>query len=447
MTNVLRAALLGLGVLCALGWHGAGVTSLVFAEDAADEGQRARIQGWLRDLRSDAFKVRRQAREGLLREGAKALDLLRPLVDDPDAEVRDVVQRVLRAARGEAPPEVPGALRLPWQVDLRVPEQSAFQRLQALASRYGGSFARVEGFEDETPLPAGHLRGSYAEVLESLMSAGKLVFAEPFDNTGRGLLGPRDEASPEVPRATAGPLIVDVQEVSVTRSLVAPGPPRYGLTLRIRWVPCVQVVQLMSPRIERAVDPQGVAFTPYRRTRQATNFGLGATQTERTIPVTLVGGRGHTATLQSLTLKIPVRMRAGRQRADFALRTDASGALVASREGEQDPARDVRVARIAKQGSESRPQYVFDIEAEMPRARHAATTGFAVLTWASGRRQRLHTVGQRRADQETTLRSSARAYGAKGDAPASLAFIWYEESLDHEAVVTLGPIPLGAAPR
>ena len=199
----------------------------------------------------------------------------------------------------------------------------------------------------------------------------------------------------------------------------------------------------MAPQLVRAVDKEGVAFTPHVRSRQPTSYGLGSTQTERALPFTVVGGKGHGTTLEHLELRIPMRIRVGRQEVAFGLvrDPDADGGLVAMR-AEASSGPEVRVTRIQAQGSATRPQYVFDVEAKLERADVAARSAFAVLTWSSGRIQRLHAVGQRRADDEGVLRTSARAYGTAEDLPQTLRFIWFEEERDYDAQVTLRAIPL-----
>lgn len=423
-----------------LGLGGVVVAAPAVAED---EALRARVAAWIEDLRSDAFAVRREAREGLLRDGPRALDLLRPLADDPDAEVRVVVRRILREARGEDAPVVPGTTVDPWQVSLRVAGGSPRAHLTKLVSFLGGRVTLPEQGVGVAQLPDARLRGDGMTVLVDLLARAQLAMAGPFDNTGRLLLVGADPARPPPPADTVGPLEVAVTEVSTTRSLAAPGPLRYGLSLRLRWAPCIQVTQVLAPQLVRAVDKAGVAFTPHVRSRQPTSYGLGSTQTERTLPLTVVGGKGHGVTLEHLELRIPMRIRVGRQEVAFALTSDASseGGVVAKRIAES-PVPDVRVTRIQAQGTATRPQYVFDVEARLERADVAARSAFAVLTWSSGRIQRLHGVGQRRADDEGVLRTSARAYGTAEDLPKTLRFIWFEEERDYDAQVTLRAIPL-----
>ncbi|MDJ0972952.1 MAG: hypothetical protein QNJ98_00655 [Planctomycetota bacterium] len=418
---------------------------VAWAEDPppADAALRTQIQGWLEDLRADAYETRRKAREQLRVHGRRAPDLLEALVDDPDAEVRRTVRELLGPGWAPKPKPKP-VVDLGLLAQVEVPRGATSVR-EALASIGSGLGARFE-------LPMNHadalaldepVRGPFFAVLETLAAKSTLGASRPFDATGTLKLEPWKQGRPRAPHAAAGPLGVRVVEVSATRNLTSRALRRYSLELELRWVPSVQLTQLSAPRLISAVDDAGLTFSGTAG-RSTTTFGIGYTQTSRTVGLGLrpddAACKEH---LAKLTIEVP----------GLRMRTDARGTVfneldtlpqVQDGTGAKVPAGtpgSIELRSITREGDARRAQYVVELAGRLPN-RVARSSAQVFVTWSDGREQRLHVMGGRSLAADGTLNLTVRAW-PRGDAkPASIRVRWYEREVEGTLRFTLADIPL-----
>lgn len=411
----------------------------------ASGGVRARVAGWLKDLRDDAFRVRDAARAGLQREGLRARDLLEAAAEAEDPEVRRTVAAILARAPGVTRVRQgdvhPGDFDALGRVSLDLQGVPLREALASLGKRFGGRF-RLPADLPGKPVTLQAEGVPCFTALASLMKLGGLQMPAPFDAQGAATLVLSSEDSPPVPRAFAGPLRVRVEEVTATRSFASKQGPRYVVRLRLDWAPFVQVYQHRTVRVEVARDPDGKPFVAGPGMRSTARHYVGTRAHSAMIEVQLVPGpEGCKPELGVLEISVPMTLRYDRAR--VVLDDTARIPVVLDISGKPaGPKQEESVSFLSLEPSgQGRGQWILEYAAHLKRD-VARGTLEAHVREASGRLSQLYVAGGRSRESDGSVRITARAYrGTKGK-PKSLVVSWYRREDPGEIRFRLQNIPL-----
>lgn len=394
----------------------------------AGEALRKRVERWIGELRSDEFEVREAARAGLRQHGSAARDLLEAAKDDEDPEVRRTVRALLSDTRGNpARPSNPvqaGEIDTLGLVTLVLDDVPLEAALAEVGRQMGARF--------DVPADAKARRVSHTAkaqpcfaALRAVLEAGGVRMAKTFGATGRVALSEADD-TPVPPWAAAGPLLVEIVEVSATRALDAVRPPRYALKLRVQWAPLVQVAQYELPRVEAARDEHGAEFKPTAGSRRSVRYGVGQSTRSATVQVHLEpSGSKPAETIATLTVELPI---AGLQHdVTRVVLDDASRIPVClgpdGAEAEPGTNESVRFHALDK-SDDGRSQWVADLSATLLDPVPQRTVQ-VFMKDAQGRRERLPIYGGRSRSADGTVRLTARAWRSGTAKPAGLVVSWF----------------------
>jgi len=410
-------------------------------DEAPTEAQiRARVEAWLKDLRSPEFAVREEARRGLEEHGAEAADLLEAHRDDRDPEVRRTVRLLLeRMGHPEPVPEAPrGDLEAVGLVSLEAKGTIPFL-LRTLAEGYGVAFDLPDDVGQDF-VEVSLEQVPFFEALETIAEAGGLSADAPFDAGGRLPLVRREEGEAR-PSAAAGPMRVTVVEVTSVRTLTPGGGRRYEVALDLQWIPTVQLVTRGTPKDVTARDDAGGTCLPGGAMRQNMTWGISAGARTTRVQIHLepegdAAGEG----LAELAFTLPVRLLRARREVRFE---DLAGLdLPASREvprpGQATPDR-VTLRAVDREGGDQGP-WVVDLLATLSSA--VAQDSLAVVLLAADGTARPASAGTRFPGADGTVGLRARAYGRWEESPVAVAVSYFDRHEDGELTFTLRGIPL-----
>jgi hypothetical protein len=421
-------------------------TPLRADEEPAAPDVRARIGKWIEDLRADAFGVRETARQQLKQYGLKARDLLEAAKDDEDPEVRRTIRGILDGAGGT--PRVPVAAQVAdgrfddvHLVTMEVGDATLEDALRALGEQIGARFEVPESARGTRVTLRAGAEPPFA-VLRRLLALGGLRMPEPFDRAGVGSLVLAGDA-PTPPWAASGPILVEATELTVTRPLAAKAPPRYILTLRMQWIPLVQIAQYGTPRVTKAEDAQGHAFVAGAAMARQVGYGVGSTRQYADVHVHLEpASETFGDALACLEITLPINslqhdrgeiVLADASRAPVRLGIDGQEALPGAPES-------VLFESLSRP-DDGRGQWVADLVAVLA-GEVAQRTLEAALVEAGGRRHPLHVAGGRSRAADGTVRLTARAYGLGSALPKGIRVAWYRREESGTIAVRLTDVPL-----
>ncbi len=421
---------------------------LVGASAAADDAAviRGKVKQWLADLESDAFEVRETARTELRKHGNKARDLLEAAKDHADPEVRRTVRAILARVGSTRPvvsnaQVVDGSFDNVHPVSLDLENVKLEDALKALGEQIGARFRTPPSARIKKVSVKAKDMPPYA-VLRDLIKQGGVRMAAPFDRAGRTSLVLADD-SPVPPWTAAGPIMVEVLEVTSVRSLKAKTPTRYVLSMRMQWIPLVQIAQYRTPRVEKAVDAAGNRFVPGPHMARQVGYGVGTTRryADLQVHVTPTSGKCGDA-LASIDLVLPITSFQ-HDVARVVLDDVGRIPICLDRAGkEADPGTNETVSFESLAESADRPgQWVADLAATLP-SEVAQRTVQALLTQEDGRVHALYVAGGRSRSEDGTVRLTARVYGLGSSSPKSLHVAWFQRRDTGSIRVRLTDVPL-----
>jgi len=422
----------------------------VQAEDEPPPGApagdvRERVQGWLRDLTSDAFKVREAARTGLQREGLRARDLLEAAAQAEDPEVRRTVAAILARAPGvsrtPAADVRPGDFDTLGRVSLDLEDVPLEQALALLGARLGAHFELPEGAgTKKISVTLGEVPCFRA--LGALLKAGGLRMPAPFDAHGNGKLVAAAEDDPVVPSAVAGPVRVRVEEVSATRSFGASSAPRYVVKVRLDWAPFVQVTQYQTARVDAARDPDGKPYRPSPVMSRTVHRGVGARTRSATLDIHLIPGQeGCKPELGVLEVTLPLTLRYDLAQvvlddtARIPVALDVSGKLAGR--GQDESVTFLSLLPSEQGEGQWIAEYAAVLKEETPQR-----TIQSFVREDDGRLTQLYVAGGRSRGADGTMRITARAYRGNKGKPKAIVVTWHRREEMGDLRFRLEGIPL-----
>lgn len=420
---------------------------LVLGEDAPAPDIRAKVAQWLQDLQADDFETRETARTQLKVHGAKARDLLEAARDHEDPEVRRTVRAILARAgsrpRTTMPAQVQdGRLDEMHLVDLDVAGVTLEAALEELGRRIGAHFKVPPSVREKKVTIRAKARPPFA-VLRELLALGTLRMATPFDRNGLGRLVLADDA-PVPPWTASGPVLVEVMEVTASRALNATRPPRHTLSLRVQWIPLIQVAQYEMPKLVKAEDSEGNAFVAGTLMARRASYGVGMTRRYADVQVHLTPSSEKCGNeLASLEIHLPIASL-HHDRRSVVLRDLERIPICLDRAGkEADPGTAETVAfESLKKSDDGRGQWVADLSATLA-SEVGQRTVQAALEHPDGRFHALYVAGGRSRAEDGTVRLTARAYSGGGpETPNSLHVSWFHRQDAGSLAIKLTKVPL-----
>lgn len=415
------------------------------SEELTGEALRDQVKRWIEELRSDTYAVREAARKGLKSHGPKARDLLEAAKDDEDPEVRRTI-RTLLAADVRPPIRMPvqlvgGRIGQMGLVTLEKREWTVQEAFEALARQIGASFEVPERVRAKPVSIEAQDEPCFA-VLRRLLAAVGLRMPRPFDAGGAAKLVLAD-GSPVPPWAAAGPLLVEVTEVSATVTLNARTMPKYALKLSVWWAPSVHVAQYEAPRVEVARDARGRSFKGGPSSSRISRFGVGQSTRSATMllhvePTTAEAG----LKLDVLEILLPLA----------ALQHDAvrvslldTGRLpiCLDPQGEvAEPGADETVQfKSLEKSDDGRGYWIADVAATLvDDVAQRTVQAFHVID--DGRLERLWIYGGRSRAADGTVRLTARAHRVGLERPKGLVVKWFRREEAGRLRFRLADVPL-----
>jgi hypothetical protein len=436
---LLLAGLLLIGA--ALAWGGEEVAEeedLGPAPKDATEA-KARVEGWIQDLRSDAFEVRERARKSLQRWGEMAREAVLLHQDDPDPEVRQAVRAALQPKDAAEPPTPAptGDLLSLGRVSLtrRGPYSDVFDAL-----------ARTQGARITLPATvAGEIAVDTEEhpffaVLHDLAAAASLDASGPFDAAGVLALLPGTGTDDRSTWSIAGPLRARPLRITTTRSLAKADERTYALTLGVQWTPGVEVVSYRLPKVVRAEDAKGRAFRATGETNTTYGIGQGSQSAEVTLSLAPAVPDVEER-LAVLEVALVLRMRHGRRSVRFpdlrslpvTLGEDGLPAEAGSRGS-------ITLRSLTTPQADRQPLTVEVVARLDPEL--ASRSARAFVEGEDGTRVPL-LITARSTSADGLLRLTGRVYGSAAvTVPVALEVFWFEVEEEGEVRLTLQDVPL-----
>jgi hypothetical protein len=405
----------------------------------------AMVEAWIRDLASERFEVREQARQGLERWGRDAPEALRRHADDADPEVRRTVRALLERLGSTVAP-APAAAEDLAAVG-RVTVDATDRPLGALLDELGLLFGGTVQAPDDARARRVSVRLAeqpYFAALAALLEHAGLEAAGPFDGENRLRTVPRSEGGAQVPTATSGPVRVRATKLAVTRALDGQGPAVHALTLEVHLAPCVQLSAYRPPRVLGARDAAGGRWISAGGDASVL-YGVGGDPKRIEVTVSLMptaDAAPGAERLERLELALPLRVRHHRREVRF----EHPGELPRTLDEQGRPATEGAKGTLTLQRLEPAEGRADAWLADLACVLAGKPARESVEPWlelADGQRRRLWIAGGRSTTSaDGRLRLVGRAHGVGDAAPRGLVVAWFERDADGELPLTFLEVPL-----
>ncbi len=389
---------------------------LVAGPARGEDDVRTRVTQWLEDLRAEDFATREAARQGLTREGLKAVDLLEAAKDHEDPEVRRTVRAILARTPKRVTPEadaVPmGDFRAIGTITMDAEGRALQETLTAMGDAVGAQLVAPASLR-ATEVSFALKEVPFFRALHTVLEPHGLAAPRPFDALGALAVQEQPAGVARAPFGAAGPMRLTVTEVSASRTLGVEAPLKYALTLELAWTPHVQVSQVEAPALEVARDPDGKPYTASAAMRRRVTYGVSTSRRHHALTLGLVpSSKDCKPTLAALETRVTMGLRYDPLRVDF----DGTGTLPRTKDG-------VTLHAIeAVEGSAG--QYVVDFSAKLPDdVADRSLTAHVVET--DGRLSTLGVYGGRSRAADGTVRIRARAWRGNRGAPPAVRIGWF----------------------